>query len=56
MLTFIIIIAVLLVIKFIVERINRNMVEDLDSMLANSEKSDAEERKKNTYIFFKKNL
>lgn len=56
MLYLIIFSAVFIVTKLIVERINRNMMEDYDSMLTNSEKSDAKDRKKNTYIFFKKNI
>lgn len=48
------VIAGLLLIKTLVERSMRNMMDDYDSMLTNSEKSDAEDRKKNTYIFFPK--
>lgn len=53
---FAIIIAALFVIKFVVERINRKMIDDYGSMLENSEKSDSEERKKSSYIFFKKKI
>lgn len=52
----VIIVAVLLLINFIVTRLTRNMHEDYKSMLSNSEKSDAEDRKKNDYIFISKDL
>lgn len=50
----VVIIGVLFLIKTIVKRVMKNMMDDYGSMLSNSEKSDAEERKKNTYIFFPK--
>ncbi len=50
----ILLIALIVIIKLIVERVGRNMLEDYSAMISNSEKSDAKDRKKNTYIFFPK--
>lgn len=52
----VIIIAGLALINFIVTRILRKSKEDYESMISNSEKSDAEDRKKNDYVFFPKDM
>ena len=52
----VIIIAGLALINFIVTRILRKSKEDYESMILNSEKYDAEDRKKNDYVFFPKDM
>lgn len=53
---FIIIVALLVAINFVVTRLFKNTKDDYNSMLSNSEKSDAEDRKKNDYIFLPKDM
>lgn len=52
----VIIAAAVVLLNFVVTRLLKNMRGDYESMISNSEKSDAEDRKKNDYIFFPKDM